>query len=458
MARTKHAKASVGEDITELLSPSDMADVLTRRQTDSLPSGAELGPYLIEGVLGEGGGGIVYRAQHKQLGTRVAVKVLRSEMAAHPTMLTRFVREAEAINKIGHPGIVQIYEFGNTPEGRPYYAMELLEGVDLRKLLKAHGRFTAAEVLELMEPVCAAVQAAHDAGFIHRDIKANNIAISERDGKRVVKLLDFGIAKLMHGESSVQGLTEPGAMLGSPHSMAPEQIRAEPLDARADVYALGVLIFQLLTAQYPFYALEPGQVALMHLQSPAPRPSSLAPVSTELDSIVLRCLEKRRERRFASVSELLEALRRAVAEGPSVEVAGDSSSAVGVYFELTADGAEELTDEMIEDMGNALDTIEQELMRQGFVLPLRTSNALLGVRRIENDTSPQRDREQAELTVAELCGLVEERENRHPAIRLISSLTIGQAFYRGSGDSAEVVGGSLLELETWTNPGRRAAS
>ena len=113
---------------------------------------------------------------------------------------------------------------------------------------------------------------------------------------------------------------------------------------------------------------------------------------------------------------------------------------------------------MLEDISNALDTIEHELLRQGFVLPLRTSNALLGVRMIENDVASQRDREQAEITMTELRGLVEERDNRHPSVRIISSLTIGQALYRSSGDTLEVVGGSLLELETWTNPGRRAAS
>ncbi|MEY4578331.1 MAG: hypothetical protein RL701_3034, partial [Pseudomonadota bacterium] len=285
-------KLDVMDDVTEVLSQGELLGTQTLHEHEplSLGPGAQLGGYVIDKVIGQGGGGTVYSARHRSRDQRVAIKVLRAEMVPYPSLVTRFVREAEAANKIRHANIVEIFEFGEVERGRPYYVMELLEGMDLRSLLQLHGRFSPKEVLDLLEPVCRAVQAAHDVGIIHRDIKANNILIAESNGERIVKLLDFGIAKMLHGEASGQGLTEPGVKLGTAHNMAPEQIRCERLDARADIYALGVVLYQLLTGEYPFHADDPRKIALLHLQAPAPRPSGRAPVSPAVDAVVLRCL------------------------------------------------------------------------------------------------------------------------------------------------------------------------
>ena len=261
--------------------------------------------------LASGGGGTVYEAQHRILGRRAAVKVLRRQLAASPQMVARFVQEARAVNMIKHPNIVDIFEFGELPDGRPFYVMELLEGIDLRSILNERGRFPPGEVLEILEPVCSALQAAHDHGIVHRDLKASNIFIAKVAGKRVVKLLDFGIAKLMQPDAGEGGLTVVGTRLGTSYTMAPEQIRGDGVDARTDIYALGVVLYHLLTGQYPFRAETMTDIERQHLEAPPPRPSQAAPVPPALDAIVLRCMEKTADRRYQSVKAFIEALRDA---------------------------------------------------------------------------------------------------------------------------------------------------
>ena len=173
--------------------------------------GTFAGSYVLKRELASGGGGTVYEAQHRLLGRRAAVKVLRRELAGSPQMVARFLREALAVNMIKHPNIVDIYEFGELPDGRPFYVMELLEGTDLRSVLHDQGRISPPEVLEYLEPVCSALEAAHARGIVHRDLKASNIFIAATSNgdnsapKRVVKLLDFGIAKLLHPDAAEAG-------------------------------------------------------------------------------------------------------------------------------------------------------------------------------------------------------------------------------------------------------------
>jgi serine/threonine protein kinase len=298
------------DDPTEVIGHEE---VLAKSPFD-LEEGDRLGDYRIEHAIGEGGGGLVYAARHNKTGRAVAIKVLRSEMVLLTKMVTRFVREAEAVNRIKHPNIVEMLEFGELQPGRPYYVMELLEGMDLGRYLRTHGRFSAHRCLKLMEPVLSAVAAAHKAGIVHRDIKASNIFVAQKAGQHTIKLLDFGIAKDTNPEPGKEGLTEPGARLGTASNMAPEQIRCERTDQRTDIYALGVVLFQLLTGHYPFEAEDPLQMTWLHLTSPAPQPSLLvARIPKALDAVILKCLEKKPENRFQSAEELLVALRAAVA-------------------------------------------------------------------------------------------------------------------------------------------------
>ena len=451
MPRPNTVTLVADSDTTEVVLPSTVGDV-SADYDDTLQIGSVLGDYVIDAVVGRGGGGVVYAAHPLAGGISVAIKVLRAEMACYPAMITRFLREAEAVQQIRHANIIEIHQIAELAPRRPYYVMELLNGVDLRKLLQTHGRFSPADVFALMQPICGAVEAAHRAGIIHRDIKANNVVVVDRvlesgESMRVVKLLDFGIAKMLQADNAGQGLTEPGAMLGTAHNMAPEQVRCDRLDTRVDIYALGVLIYQLLTGQFPFHASDPRQVALMHLQTPAPRPSALAPVSPALDAVVLKCLEKRPENRFASVADLLHALQSAVGDqgAASADVA---RPAVGVYLELTVTGDDE---DAFEDMCNVLDSAEQLLSNAGFAFPLKTSTALLGVRVLGQ--AAELDRASAELAYSALRSELAQRNGRSPSLSLRLVLKHGEVQCRATGATPEpsLMGGALLDVGSFAD-------
>src|SRR5438270_12679762 len=258
-----------------------------------LAPGDRAGEYLILGTIASGGCGTVYTAEHRVLGRKAAVKVLHSQLAGSPEMVERFVREAQVVNRIKHLNIVDIYEFGQLDKKRPFFVMELLEGISLASIVERRGRLTPAQALSYLVPVCDALGAAHAAGVVHRDLKASNVAVIKDGDPPQVKLLDFGIAKLMRSAPGERGLTAVGQRIGTPHAMAPEQIRGEAVDQRVDIYALGVLLYQLLTGRYPFISPDAVELERLHVEAPPPRPSALAPVSAEIDAIVLRCLEKR---------------------------------------------------------------------------------------------------------------------------------------------------------------------
>jgi serine/threonine-protein kinase len=333
--------------------------------------------------------------------------------------------------------------------------MELLEGMNLRRLLQLHGRFSPAEVLDLVTPICEAVAAVHDAGFVHRDIKASNVNVDDRGGQHSIKLLDFGIAKSVHGEAG-PGLTEPGVKLGSAHTMAPEQVRCERLDSRADIYALGVMIFQLLTGEYPFDADDPRHIALLHLQAPAPRPSSRAPLSAAIDAVVLRCLEKRADRRFPNARELLVALRAAIGTDNSSDSERELP-ALGVLLALPTAQDVEVDDAMMEDMANIFDQVEQCLANHDFTFPLRAATTLLAVRMAEPSSQLQLEQEQMHTVLDELSSALAERDAPHPAVRIVLSLRIDSVRCRSHGSEPEIVGGALLELHTWDDSHRLGA-
>ena len=438
----------------ESVSPlSDLTEIMGQEETSALPDehmlpeGVRIGDHVVERVLGRGGGGAVYAARHSQTGARVAIKVLRPDMAAFPVMIARFSREIEALQRLAHPNIVSLLGYGEITKGRPYYVMELVDGIDLRGLLSRHGRLTPAEVLELMTPICEAVAAAHQAGIVHRDLKANNVIVLEREGRRAVKLLDFGIAKLLEHEGHGQGLTEPGAVIGSAHTMAPEQVRCEAVDERTDVYALGVLLFQLLTGQFPFQADDLHRVALLHLTAPAPRPSVLAPGAAALDPVVLRCLEKQRDLRFESASELLQALRRAVGDTPPTRATSAQALALEVRLGASGDD-EELDDAELERLLGALDELEHELQIAGCLLPLRTSSLLLAVRVLAAG-------DEAAALAAEIAERLHATTERHE-LAITSRWHTGEVELASEGGRLEVVGGELLNTDAWPERGTGA--
>jgi len=277
-----------------------------------LEEGTEIGDYVIIEHLATGGCGSVYRAAHRVLGRPFAIKVLRSDLVSSREMRERLIREAQATARLRHPNLVEVYGYGELADGRPFFVMELLSGADLDDILSTRGRFSPADTLAILTPICTALQVAHDAGIIHRDLKASNVFMADTVGGTVVKLLDFSIAKLLESPPQASGLTSAQRMLGTPSAMAPEQIRGEPVDARTDIYALGVLAFQLLTGQLPYDADEPHEVEYLHLEGPIPHPSHLAPLSAAIDDVIRRALAKEATRRHATVRAFLSAFTRAV--------------------------------------------------------------------------------------------------------------------------------------------------
>src|SRR6267143_3515328 len=249
-----------------------------------LAPGDRAGEYLILGTIASGGCGTVYTAEHRVLGRKAAVKVLHSQLATSPEMVERFVREARVVNRIRHPNIVDIYEFGELGDKRPYFVMELLEGTSLASIVEQRGRLTPAQALGYLEPVCDALKAAHAAGVVHRDLKASNVAVVKEGDPPRVKLLDFGIAKLVRTAPGERGLTAVGQRIGTPYAMAPEQIRGGAIDTRVDIYALGVLLYQLLTGRYPFISGDPVEMERLHVEAPPPRPSAASPSTSRCES------------------------------------------------------------------------------------------------------------------------------------------------------------------------------
>jgi serine/threonine-protein kinase len=273
-----------------------------------ITEGTEIaGRYRILSLIGEGGMGAVYRAQHLHLRKLFALKVLQPRNIDRPDVIARFEREAIAAGRIEHPNVVPATDFGRLSDGSFFLVLEFVNGRDLRSELKA-GAMQAPRALRIMRGVVAGVRAAHDKGIVHRDLKPENIMLVERDGQRdFVKLLDFGVARIEAGHDGHQ-LTEAGTMLGTPRYMSPEQILGRAVDARTDLYSLGVILFELLTGQCPFAGNLPTLLE-QHVTLPSPElPPALVTEQPRLAEIVRVLLSKNPENRFQTASELATAL------------------------------------------------------------------------------------------------------------------------------------------------------
>jgi serine/threonine protein kinase len=256
-----------------------------------LEAGTMLGDYRVEGQIGEGGMGVVYAAVHPLIGKRAAVKVLKAELCRAAFNVERFIDEARIVNQIGHPNIVDVFAFGQTKDGRSYFVMEWLKGESLR-MRAARGRLDLDEICDVIRPLARALEAAHEQGVIHRDLKPDNIYLIEMRGEAPrVKLLDFGIAKLAREEHRMER-TATGAMVGTPQYIAPEQAKGYAIDARVDIYSLGGILFELLTGRPPFVADNAMEMVAKHLMEAVPRASTFADVPAELDDLVMRMLSK----------------------------------------------------------------------------------------------------------------------------------------------------------------------
>jgi eukaryotic-like serine/threonine-protein kinase len=279
-------------------SPSDPS-------TDPLLGALIDGRYEVLSVIGEGGMGSVYEVRHKALGKRFALKALRKDLALDGEIAARFIQEARTAAAVSHPGLVEITDFGRLDSGQVYFVMELLEGQSLAALLRNSGPLPAARGLEIVRQIAHALKAAHDASIVHRDLKPDNIHVGRSDGERDrVKIVDFGLAKVI----GASRLTSSGMVFGTPHYMSPEQAAGEVVDHRADIYALGVVMYEMFTGKVPFEADSYMGVLTKHMYMEPEPPSALSEEIRGLgglQDVILRCLSKRPEARYDNLAALL---------------------------------------------------------------------------------------------------------------------------------------------------------
>jgi len=437
-------------------------DERTRKSSDDdrtshpgeLLPGSIAGEYEIEAFIAQGGCGAVYRARHRGTSSLVAIKVLHASLVKTPKMIERFVREVEVVQRLHHPCIIEIHDIGELPGGRPFYVMEHLEGMTLDSLLHAEGRLSPRDTFDILEPVCLALAAAHEAGVVHRDIKASNVFVSFEGEERRVKLLDFGIAKLLDQGAGAPSLTSAGQQVGTLSTMAPEQILCRAIDGRVDIYALGVLLYKLLTGRPLFRSYTFSDLVRQHLEEPPPRPSLQTPMPPGLDEVVLRCLEKRPELRFSSAQELHAALREVVGTAPSAAFKSAPNLsvpaiAVQVHLEVQT-RPDELDDDLAEDLGRVLDRTEARLQDAGFIVALTAGMTILAVRNINDDV----DTCQGRADAVELVWSLHEELARRPLADARVDITLGvhaDEMVVRAASVPEIVGGAIAS--TWALPG-----
>jgi eukaryotic-like serine/threonine-protein kinase len=302
--------------------------------------GAELGSYRLVSLLGKGAMGRVFRARHVKLGREVAIKVLNPEYAARPDVVQRFFREAWVVNQIGHEHIVDVTDLVELP-GCAFLVMELLDGQSLRQVLKRRRRRWPAVhgSVEVMAQVCQALEAAHQRGVVHRDLKPDNVFVVKRGGKDYAKVLDFGVAKLREPDAAS---TVSGMILGTPLYMSPEQAGGEEVDRAADIWAAGVVLYEMLSGSVPFQGGSFAQLAAKIREEPAPPLPQRTPrgerIPPELATAVMRCLEKKPSDRFRSMAALGEALGGTVA-GAQPAGGGRRLVALAAFLALVAAAA-----------------------------------------------------------------------------------------------------------------------
>jgi len=290
--------------------------------------------YRVIRKLGEGGMGSVYLAEHVVIEKKFALKVLAPELSRRSDLVARFLQEARSASRIGHENVIDIMDFGQSPDGLVYIAMEFLDGKDLGEIVRGKGAMQWPEAREIVLQICRALRAAHDRGIVHRDMKPENIFLIQREGQpHFVKILDFGIAKVMGLDPNGPRLTRTGMIFGTPEYMAPEQAEGKDTDHRADIYAVGCIMYHLITGQTPFVAESFMTMLTKHLMEEPVPPSARRPdlvITPEMDGLVLKALEKDRDKRWQSMAELLEAV--GVCPGPETAMpkpAGGQTLAMG---------------------------------------------------------------------------------------------------------------------------------
>jgi serine/threonine-protein kinase len=301
---------------------------LQRQAYEARREAQQVGPYTLKRLLGKGGMGEVYLAEHRLLKRPCAVKLIRPELSSDQGSVARFAREVQAVTALTHLHTVRVYDYGQTEDGAFYYVMEYLDGQSLEAMVKSEGPLAPGRAVRLLRQVCGALAEAHAAGLVHRDVKPGNIFIATLGGEcDMAKLLDFGLVQDLGATSADEGrLTRTGAIMGTPAYMSPEQAGGEPtVDSRVDIYSLGAVAFFALTGRPPFDAPSVGKLLSAHLTQPPPRADAVRDgVPADLADAIARCLAKAATDRFQTAPDLDAALA-----GCACAVARSSSHASG---------------------------------------------------------------------------------------------------------------------------------
>jgi tRNA A-37 threonylcarbamoyl transferase component Bud32 len=270
----------------------------------------EMGQYLLKGKLGEGGMGEVFLAEHRLMKRLCAIKLIRPEKAQEAGMLARFEREVQTTAKLRHPHTVGIYDYGHMEDGTFFYVMEYLPGIRLQELVERSGRLPPGRVVFLLRQICGALHEAHAIGFVHRDIKPDNVLVCRLGGQHdVAKLFDFGLVRTADGSEMASRLTQAGSLLGTPYFMSPEQVTGEEVEQRSDLFSLGAVAYFLLTGKLPFEGQNAMAVMYARIKEPVRPPSAHGvEVPEDLEHVVLQCLALEKEKRVADAKALQKAL------------------------------------------------------------------------------------------------------------------------------------------------------
>ncbi len=300
----------------QAICPKDAQTLISRHQqsekSDPLIGLTIAEKYRIDHLIGKGGMGVVYEGMHLMLDRPVAIKVLHKNMNMDEKAAARFIREAKAAAKIEHPNAVTIHDFGVLADGSAYLVMEFIKGDSLRHYLMVHGKVDLERAVDWISQVCAVLEVAHKHGIIHRDLKPENVMLKQSpDGSVIVKVVDFGLAKLT---SSLEGgghLTQTGEVMGTPHYMAPEYYEGENIDNRADIYAIGIIFYEMLTGITPFSGTMQSIIGGHLFKDPRPLFEAVPGVDQRINDVVLKALKKKREERTASAAEFAQSLKQA---------------------------------------------------------------------------------------------------------------------------------------------------
>jgi serine/threonine-protein kinase len=365
-----------------------------------LQSGTLVGEYQIADRIAEGGMGTVYSAVHPIIGKKVAIKVLSGRLAKNSNAIRRFVLEARAVNDIRHPGLVDIFSFGRLTDGRPYYVMEFLDGRSLGAVLRMHRRLTPFDSYPLFMDIGRVLVAVHQHGIVHRDLKPDNVILvpQEGDGPPKVKLVDFGLAKLLvrePGQTSNGPHTAIGVNVGTPHYMSPEQCRSGNVDARSDLYALGVMFYETVTGQLPIDGPTPIDIWQAHVEVIPRLPESIVPgiVSPELGALIMKLLAKRADRRPQNAAEFcdaLEALAKAGRLGDNSTPAPPDEASAGMLDLARALASTPVSSELVALDGAPLPAGRPVLAGQARPVLAPPPNARVVPRLPARDPKPQR--------------------------------------------------------------------